>query len=114
MASRGSAKKLLRTAARIVGRHAYKDWFAVYVETSDEESGKIKPHTSAVLRENIVFAETLGAKVVKLKSDSIADALLKFARENAHHARYLRTISAFALADFLVWLGYQPLFEGSK
>ncbi len=82
MASRGSAKKLLQTAARIVGRHAYKDWFAVYVETFDEESGKIEPHTFAVLHENIVFAETLGAKVVKLKSDNIADALLKFAREN--------------------------------
>ncbi|MDQ3088619.1 MAG: hypothetical protein M3Q78_08485 [Acidobacteriota bacterium] len=114
MASRGSAKKLLRTAARIVGRHAYKDWFTVYIETSDEESGKIEPHTSAVLRENIVFAKTLGAKVVKLKSDNIADALLKFARENAHYARHLRTIGAFALADFLVWLDYQPLFEGSK
>ena len=82
MASRGSAKKLLRIGARIVGRHAYRDWFAVYVETSDEESGIITPHTYAVLRENITFAETLGAKVIKLKSDNVADALLKFACEN--------------------------------
>jgi two-component system, OmpR family, sensor histidine kinase KdpD len=82
MASRGSAKKLLRTAARIVGRHAYKDWYAVYVETSDEEAGRIKPETYAVLQENINFAETLGAKVVKLKGNNVADELLKFAREN--------------------------------
>lgn len=82
MASRGSAKKLLRIGARIVGRHAYRDWFAVYVETSDEQTGIINPQTYEVLRENILFAETLGAKVIKLKSDNVADALLKFACEN--------------------------------
>lgn len=82
MASRGSAKKLLRTAARIVGRHAYRDWFAVYVETPEEKPQRIKPEDYAVLQENIRFAETLGANVVKLKGANIADELLKFAREN--------------------------------
>lgn len=82
MASRGSAKKLLRAGARIVGRHAYKDWFAVYVETPNEEAGRIAPETYATLRENITFAETLGATVVKLKGANVADELLEFAREN--------------------------------
>jgi two-component system sensor histidine kinase KdpD len=82
MASRGSAKKLLRTGARIVGRHAYKDWFAVYVQTSKEDSQHISTDISNALVENIKFAENLGAKVIKLKSDNISDALLKFAREN--------------------------------
>ena len=82
MASRGSAKKLLRTGARIAGRLANGDWIAVYVETSDEEAGRIKPEAYAALQENIHFAETLGAKVIKLKSNNVADALLKFAREN--------------------------------
>ncbi|MBK9153105.1 MAG: histidine kinase [Chloracidobacterium sp.] len=82
MASRGSAKKLLRTGARIVGRHAYRDWFAVYVETPDEEPGRIDPNAHATLQENIRFAETLGATVVKLKSSNVVDALLKFASEN--------------------------------
>lgn len=82
MASRGSAKKLLRTGARIVGRHAYRDWFAVYVETPTEEAGRIDPKDYAVLQENIRFAETLGATVVKLKSAQVADALLAFANEN--------------------------------
>lgn len=68
MASRGSAGKLLRTGARIVGRHAYKDWFAVYVETPDEEAGRIDPKTYAILQENIRLAESLGANVVKLKA----------------------------------------------
>ncbi len=82
MASRGSAKKLLRTGARIAGRFANDDWFAVYVETPDEDSGRIKPETYAVLQENVSFARTLGAKVVKLKAANVSDALLNFTREN--------------------------------
>lgn len=82
MASRGSAKKILRVGSRIAGRLANGDWCAVYVETSDEEPGRITPETYATLQENIKFAETQGAKVFKLKSNNVADALLKFAREN--------------------------------
>jgi two-component system sensor histidine kinase KdpD len=82
MASRGSACKLLRTGARIVGRHAYKDWYAVYVETPSEEPGRIDPAAYATLQENIRLAESLGAVVVKLKGSNVADELLKFAREN--------------------------------
>ena len=82
MASRGSAKKLLRTGARIAGRLANGDWFAVYVETPNEESGRITPQAFATLQENISFAETLGAKVFKLQSSNVADALLEFAREH--------------------------------
>jgi len=82
MASRGSAKKILRVGSRIAGRLANGDWVAVYVETSEEEPGKIAPETYAVLQENIKFAETLGAKVFKLKGNNVADTLLKFAREN--------------------------------
>lgn len=82
MASRGSAKKLLRTGARIAGRLATADWFAVYVETPDEEAGNIKPDVYAALAENINFAAELGARVVKLKGANVADELLKFARDN--------------------------------
>ena len=79
MASRGSAKKLLRVGSRIAGRLA-SDWYAVYVETPNEELGRIKPADYAALQENIRFAEELGAKVVKLKSRRVADALIDFAR----------------------------------
>jgi len=85
MASRGSAKKLLRTGGRIAGRLA-GDWYAVYVETPNEEPGRIKPDAYAALQENISFAEELGAKVVKLKSRKVADALIEFAgREGITH-----------------------------
>jgi two-component system sensor histidine kinase KdpD len=79
MASRGSAKKLLRVGSRVAGRLA-SDWFAVYVETPGEEPGFIKPADHAALQENIRFAEELGAKVVKLKARRVADALINFAR----------------------------------
>jgi two-component system sensor histidine kinase KdpD len=79
MASRGSAKKLLRVGSRIAGRLA-SDWYAVYVETPNEEMGRIKPEDFAALQENIRFAEELGAKIVKLKARRIADALIDFAR----------------------------------
>lgn len=82
IASRGSAAKLLRTGARIVGRHAYGDWFAVYVQTPDEEPGRIDPKAYATLQENIQLANTLGATVVTLKGTNVADELLKFAREH--------------------------------
>lgn len=83
MASRGSAKKLLRVGARIAGRLASDDWYAVYVETPNEEPGRIDPKAYAALRENIAFAETLGAKVVKLRGNNVADSLLNYARANA-------------------------------
>lgn len=79
IASRGSAKKLLRVGSRVAGRLA-SDWYAVYVETPNEEPGRIKPPDYAALLENIRFAEGLGARVVKLKSRRVADALIDFAR----------------------------------
>src|SRR5206468_9627847 len=88
MASRGSAKKLLRVGARIAGRLA-SDWYAVYVETPNEEAGRIKPVDYAALQENIGFAEVLGAKVVKLKACRVADALVEFARRWESRTSYL-------------------------
>lgn len=78
-ASRGSAKRILRTGSRIAGRLA-SDWYAVYVETPCEEPGRIKPEAHAALMENISFAKELGAKSVKLKGERVADALIDFAR----------------------------------
>jgi two-component system sensor histidine kinase KdpD len=91
MASRGSAKKLLRVGSRVAGRLA-SDWYAVYVETPGEELGRIKPADYAALQENIRFAKELGAKVVKLKSRRVADSLIDFARrEGISHVVFGQT-----------------------
>ena len=79
IASRGSAKKLLRIGSRIAGRLA-SDWYAVYVETPNEAMGRIKPGDYAALQENTRFAQELGAKVVKLKAPRVVDGLIDFAR----------------------------------
>src|SRR6202140_4486309 len=85
MASRGSARTLLRVGSRIAGRLA-SDWYAVYVETPREEPGRIQPTDHVALADNIRFAQQLGAKVVKLKSTRVADALVEFAkREGITH-----------------------------
>ena len=85
MASRGSARNLLRVGSRIAGRLA-TDWFAVYVETPKEEPGRIKPADHVALGDNIRFATQLGAKVVKLKGSRVADLLVEFAkREGITH-----------------------------
>ena len=75
-------KRSCGTGARIAGRFATDDWVAVYVETAKEEPGRIAPKAHATLQENIGFAKTLGAKVVKLKSNNVADALLEYARDH--------------------------------
>ena len=91
MASRGSAKKLLRIGSRIAGRFA-TDWYAVYVETPNEEMGRIKPGDYAALQENIRFAQEVGAKVIRLKSRRVADALIDFAkREGITHVVFGQT-----------------------
>ena len=91
IASRGSAKKLLRIGSRVAGRFA-SDWYAVYVETPREESGRIKPQDYAALQENLRFAEVLGAKFVKLKGTNVADELIAFAnREGITHVVFGQT-----------------------
>ena len=85
MASRGSARTLLRVGSRIAGRLA-TDWYAVYVETPKEEPGRIKPGDHVALADNIRFAQQVGAKVVKLRGSRVADALVDFAkREGITH-----------------------------
>jgi len=98
MASRGSARNLLRVGSRIAGRLA-TDWFAVYVETPKEEPGRIKPDHVA-LADNIRFAQQLGAKVVKLKGARVADLLVEFAkREGITHVIFGQSArSRFELA----------------
>ena len=91
IASRGSAKRLLRIGSRIAGRLA-SDWYTVYVETPNEAMGRIKPEDYAALLQSIRFAEELGAKVIRLKSRRVADALIEFAkREGITHVVFGQT-----------------------
>jgi two-component system sensor histidine kinase KdpD len=81
MASRGSARRLLRIGWRIADK-VDGSWYAVYVQTPKERLSRIDPSTHGELLDNIRFAEHLGAKVVRLESPRVADALIDFARKS--------------------------------
>ncbi|HLJ90579.1 MAG TPA: universal stress protein [Candidatus Angelobacter sp.] len=89
---RPGTERLLRTGARISGRLA-SDFYAVFVESSDLEPGHIRPQDHANLAEYLKLAEDLGARVVKLKSNKVADALIDFAkREGITHVVFGQSV----------------------
>jgi len=71
---------LLRKASRIAGR-LNSDWYCVYVQTPDERADRIDTAVQRQLVENIQMAQRMGAEVVKLDGNDVADAIAQFARE---------------------------------
>jgi two-component system sensor histidine kinase KdpD len=69
---------LLRKASRIAGR-LNTDWYCVYVQTEEERADRIDSTLQRTLVANIQLAQTLGAEVVKLEGNDVADALSRFA-----------------------------------
>ena len=69
---------LLRKASRLAGR-LNTDWYCVYVQTEDERADRIDSRVQRTLVQNIQLAQTLGAEVVKLEGNDVAEALCKFA-----------------------------------
>jgi two-component system sensor histidine kinase KdpD len=85
MSSNALATRVIRTGARIAGRLGSK-WYAVYVETPREKTGRIDPRDAEALQENIRLAESLGATVVRVKAARPSDGLVAFAqREGVTH-----------------------------
>jgi two-component system, OmpR family, sensor histidine kinase KdpD len=71
---------LLRKASRIAGR-LNSDWYCVYVQTPDERADRIETAVQRKLVDNIQMAQRLGAEVVKLAGEDVADELCRFARD---------------------------------
>ncbi len=69
---------LLRKASRIAGR-LNPDWYGVYVQTPAESASRIDATLQRKLVENIQRAQAMGAEVVKLESEDVPSALLRFA-----------------------------------
>lgn len=85
LSSRTGTERLLRTGARIAGRLA-TNWYAVYVETPDDDKRHGDPEAFARLEEYERMARELGARVVTLKGKSVAETLIDFAQqENISH-----------------------------
>jgi two-component system, OmpR family, sensor histidine kinase KdpD len=71
---------LLRKASRIAGR-LNTDWYCVYVQTTGERADRIDSTVQRTLVQNIQLAQSMGAEVVKLEGDDVAEALCRFAKK---------------------------------
>jgi len=92
MSSQPSAtRRLLRRGARLAGG-LNSVWYVVYVRTAGEAPERIDSASLRSLADNINLARELGASVVRLEGDDVADALVRFVRErNITHAIFGRT-----------------------
>ncbi len=75
------SRVLLRKASRIAGR-LNSDWYCVYVQTPEEHADRIDSTLQRQLVENIQFAQSLGAEVVKLEGEDVAATLGRFAADH--------------------------------
>lgn len=76
ISSNPRAQYLIARAARMA-RRMDADWYAVHVDTGEETNEQERKTLDA----NIQFADSLGAKIARLKGGGVADATAAFARE---------------------------------
>ena len=98
---------LLRQGSRLAGR-LNTDWFAVHVETKAEANHRIDATLQRHLLEDEQRARDLGAEVVRLRSDSPVDALLRFGRE--HGVRHI-VVGRSQKPWWRRLLGQSPVFK---
>ncbi len=76
-----TTRLLLRRASALAGK-LNMNWFAVYVRTARDGPQRMSAREHRLLGENVTLAMELGAKVVWLAADDVAEELLRFAREH--------------------------------
>jgi len=81
LSSRGpNSARLLRFASRLAGR-LNRNWYAVYVQTPSEGPTVIDAVTQRLLADTLTLANQLGAMVLPVKGQNVADTILRFAQE---------------------------------
>jgi two-component system sensor histidine kinase KdpD len=81
LSSRGpNSERLLRYASRLAGR-LNRNWYAVYVQTPEEEPTVIDPRTQQIISSTLTLAKQLGAIVFTYKGEDIVRTLLQFGKE---------------------------------
>jgi len=104
ISSNPRAQYLLARAARMA-RRMDAELYAVHVDVGNGINGRDEKSLEA----NLQFAESLGAKIVRLKGENVPDAAAKFVREKhitqmifgrtategLHKLRYMNAISRF-------------------
>jgi two-component system sensor histidine kinase KdpD len=93
-----TTRLLLRRASALAGK-LNTNWFAVYVRTPRDSPQRMSAREHRLLSENVTLAMELGAKVVWLSSEGVAQELLRFAREHGI------TLAIFGKSRRPWWLG---------
>lgn len=75
-----TAAKIIRKTARLASYYN-SDWFVLYVQTPKENADKIPLDVQRHLINNFKLATQLGAEVIQVKGDGIANAIMKTAEE---------------------------------
>lgn len=77
-----TAKNVIRKTARLANYYHSK-WFVLYVETRSEGANLIPLDKQRYLINNFQMATEMGAEIIKIKDNSIDNAILEQAKKNA-------------------------------
>jgi two-component system sensor histidine kinase KdpD len=75
-----TAKMIIRKTSRLAGYYNSK-WFVLYVQTTKEDSNRIKLSVQRHLINNLKTATELGAEVIQVKSENIPASIARLAEE---------------------------------
>lgn len=76
-----TAKKIIRKTARLASYYN-SEWFVLYVQIPKEDTDNIPLAAQRHLINNFKLATELGAKVLNIKAESVANCIVKMAEEN--------------------------------
>lgn len=109
LSSRGpNSAALLRYGSRLAGR-LNRNWYAVYVQTPQEESTVIDAATQRQISETLTLAKQLGAQVFPYKGEDIVETILHFARE--YRVGHIVIGKPGPLPAWKRWLGRKTVAE---
>jgi len=75
-----TAKMIIRKTSRLAGYYNSK-WYVLYVQTTKEDSSRIKLSVQRHLINNLKTATELGAEVIQVKSENIPASIARLAEE---------------------------------
>ncbi len=75
-----TARKIIRKTARLAAYYS-SDWIVLYVQTRQEDTDKIPLASQRHLINNFKLATELGAEVINIKDDSVANSIVRIAEE---------------------------------
>ncbi len=77
-----TANKLIRKTARLA-TYYHSKWYVLYVQTSKEDGDKIGLASQRHLINNFKLATELGAELIRVKQNNVANAIIRTAEEKA-------------------------------